>query len=121
MRVTRRGREGRPGIVRATVPQTRVHPPNPCSPPPPTPPPSPFPSCDTVFAVPGDYNLIRECKEERGERGRRLCAGILTFFSPPPAPPVLDQLIKAAPALRMRYTCNELNAGYAADGYARCK
>ena len=48
--------------------------------------------CDTVFAVPGDYNLL-----------------------------LLDQLIKAAPALKMRYTCNELNAGYAADGYARTK
>lgn len=40
------------------------------------------------------------------------------------APPpflVLDQLIKSAPVLKLRYTCNELNAGYAADGYARAK
>ena len=31
---------------------------------------------------------------------------------------LLDQLIKE-PQLRMRCTANELNAGYAADGYAR--
>ncbi|KAK9830951.1 hypothetical protein WJX81_001721 [Elliptochloris bilobata] len=41
------------------------------------------------FAVPGDFNLV-----------------------------LLDQMIKE-PKLRMINTCNELNAGYAADGYAR--
>ena len=41
------------------------------------------------FAVPGDYNLI-----------------------------LLDELLKN-PALKMISCCNELNAGYAADGYAR--
>jgi pyruvate decarboxylase len=41
------------------------------------------------FTVPGDFNLV-----------------------------LLDQLI-AQPALRMIGCCNELNAGYAADGYAR--
>jgi len=43
------------------------------------------------FGVPGDYNLI-----------------------------LLDQLIRR-PGLRMIGCCNELNAGYAADGYARVK
>lgn len=46
---------------------------------------------DTVFAVPGDYNLI-----------------------------LLDQLIKDE-RLKVVYTCNELNAGYAADGYSRAR
>lgn len=46
---------------------------------------------DTVFAVPGDYNLI-----------------------------LLDQLIKDE-RLKVIYTCNELNAGYAADGYSRAR
>lgn len=41
------------------------------------------------FGVPGDYNLV-----------------------------LLDELLKE-PALRMVGCCNELNAGYAADGYAR--
>lgn len=41
------------------------------------------------FAIPGDYNLI-----------------------------LLDELLKN-PKLRMINCCNELNAGYAADGYAR--
>ena len=41
------------------------------------------------FSVPGDYNLV-----------------------------LLDQLL-AVPELRMIGCCNELNAGYAADGYAR--
>lgn len=43
------------------------------------------------FGVPGDYNLV-----------------------------LLDQLI-SEPALSMISCCNELNAGYAADGYARAK
>ncbi|KAL6765735.1 thiamine diphosphate-binding protein [Haematococcus lacustris] len=47
--------------------------------------------CTTAFAVPGDYNLL-----------------------------LLDQLLKH-PALEMVWCCNELNAGYAADGYARAK
>ncbi len=41
------------------------------------------------FTVPGDYNLI-----------------------------LLDELLKN-PDLQMISCCNELNAGYAADGYAR--
>ncbi len=41
------------------------------------------------FAIPGDYNLI-----------------------------LLDELLKV-PDFREYYCCNELNAGYAADGYAR--
>jgi TPP-dependent 2-oxoacid decarboxylase len=41
------------------------------------------------FAVPGDYNLV-----------------------------LLDELLKN-PRLKMISCCNELNAGYAADGYAR--
>lgn len=41
------------------------------------------------FAVPGDYNLV-----------------------------LLDEVLKS-PDLRMISCCNELNAGYAADGYAR--
>ena len=41
------------------------------------------------FAVPGDYNLI-----------------------------LLDEFLKN-PNLQMISCCNELNAGYAADGYAR--
>ncbi|XP_042424246.1 pyruvate decarboxylase 1-like [Zingiber officinale] len=44
-----------------------------------------------VFAVPGDFNLT-----------------------------LLDHLI-AEPALRVIGCCNEINAGYAADGYARCR
>uniref|UniRef100_A0A8R7PLQ3 pyruvate decarboxylase n=1 Tax=Triticum urartu TaxID=4572 RepID=A0A8R7PLQ3_TRIUA len=44
-----------------------------------------------VFAVPGDFNLT-----------------------------LLDHLI-AEPGLRLVSCCNELNAGYAADGYARAK
>ncbi|KAM0889033.1 hypothetical protein ACQ4PT_027964 [Festuca glaucescens] len=44
-----------------------------------------------VFAVPGDFNLT-----------------------------LLDHLI-AEPGLRLIGCCNELNAGYAADGYARAK
>ncbi|XBI88488.1 hypothetical protein VPH35_026453 [Triticum aestivum] len=44
-----------------------------------------------VFAVPGDFNLA-----------------------------LLDHLI-AEPGLRLMGCCNELNAGYAADGYARAK
>lgn len=43
------------------------------------------------FTVPGDYNLV-----------------------------LLDQFLKV-PGLRMYNCCNELNAGYAADGYARMK
>jgi TPP-dependent 2-oxoacid decarboxylase len=43
------------------------------------------------FGVPGDYNLV-----------------------------LLDELIKQ-PGLRMVGCCNELNAGYAADGYARVR
>ncbi|DBA80991.1 TPA: Pyruvate decarboxylase 3 [Trebouxia sp. C0005] len=43
------------------------------------------------FAVPGDYNLV-----------------------------LLDQLLKE-PKLNMINACNELNAGYAADGYARAR
>ena len=46
---------------------------------------------DDFFGVPGDYNLI-----------------------------LLDELIKR-PGLRMIGCCNELNAGYAADGYARVR
>jgi len=45
--------------------------------------------CTTVFGVPGDFNLL-----------------------------LLDQLIKH-PQLNAVWCCNELNAGYAADGYAR--
>ncbi|GLC35760.1 hypothetical protein PLESTB_000491400 [Pleodorina starrii] len=45
--------------------------------------------CTTCFAVPGDFNLL-----------------------------LLDQLLKQ-PQLDMVWCCNELNAGYAADGYAR--
>lgn len=45
--------------------------------------------CTTAFAVPGDFNLL-----------------------------LLDQLLKQ-PKLDMVWCCNELNAGYAADGYAR--
>ncbi|EFJ47109.1 hypothetical protein VOLCADRAFT_105183 [Volvox carteri f. nagariensis] len=45
--------------------------------------------CTTCFAVPGDFNLL-----------------------------LLDQLLKQ-PELNMVWCCNELNAGYAADGYAR--
>ncbi|GIL72666.1 hypothetical protein Vretifemale_2997, partial [Volvox reticuliferus] len=45
--------------------------------------------CTTCFAVPGDFNLL-----------------------------LLDQLLKQ-PELDMVWCCNELNAGYAADGYAR--
>ncbi|KAG2499244.1 hypothetical protein HYH03_002823 [Edaphochlamys debaryana] len=45
--------------------------------------------CNHVFAVPGDFNLL-----------------------------LLDQLLKH-PDLDMVWCCNELNAGYAADGYAR--
>ncbi|XP_031498140.1 pyruvate decarboxylase 2-like [Nymphaea colorata] len=44
-----------------------------------------------VFSVPGDFNLT-----------------------------LLDHLI-AEPGLKLIGCCNELNAGYAADGYARCK
>jgi len=44
-----------------------------------------------VFAVPGDFNLT-----------------------------LLDHLI-AEPGLRLVGCCNELNAGYAADGYARAR
>lgn len=44
-----------------------------------------------VFAVPGDFNLT-----------------------------LLDHLI-AEPGLRVVGCCNELNAGYAADGYARAR
>ncbi len=43
------------------------------------------------FAIPGDYNLI-----------------------------LLDELLKF-PEMKQLYCCNELNAGYAADGYARAK
>ncbi|KAL3161234.1 Pyruvate decarboxylase 1 [Trebouxia sp. C0009 RCD-2024] len=46
---------------------------------------------EDFFAVPGDYNLV-----------------------------LLDQLLKE-PRLNMINTCNELNAGYAADGYARAR
>lgn len=46
---------------------------------------------EDFFAVPGDYNLV-----------------------------LLDQLLKE-PKLKMINTCNELNAGYAADGYARAR
>jgi len=45
--------------------------------------------CNTAFAVPGDFNLL-----------------------------LLDQLLKHK-ELDMVWCCNELNAGYAADGYAR--
>ncbi|KAG2442996.1 hypothetical protein HYH02_009412 [Chlamydomonas schloesseri] len=45
--------------------------------------------CTTCFAVPGDFNLL-----------------------------LLDQLLKQ-PELSLVWCCNELNAGYAADGYAR--
>ncbi|KAH9563877.1 hypothetical protein CY35_05G147200 [Sphagnum magellanicum] len=44
-----------------------------------------------IFGVPGDFNLL-----------------------------LLDQLL-ADPDLELRGCCNELNAGYAADGYARCR
>lgn len=47
--------------------------------------------CTDFFAVPGDFNLV-----------------------------LLDQLIEE-PKLKMVGCCNELNAGYAADGYARAK
>ncbi|GAQ86799.1 pyruvate decarboxylase [Klebsormidium nitens] len=47
--------------------------------------------CSEFFTVPGDFNLV-----------------------------LLDQLLQE-PKLRMINTCNELNAGYAADGYARAK
>ncbi|KAF5833071.1 putative pyruvate decarboxylase [Dunaliella salina] len=47
--------------------------------------------CTTAFGVPGDFNLL-----------------------------LLDQLLKH-PQLQMVWCCNELNAGYAADGYARRK
>ncbi|QDZ23792.1 pyruvate decarboxylase [Chloropicon primus] len=46
---------------------------------------------EDFFCVPGDYNLV-----------------------------LLDQLL-VVPGLRMINCCNELNAGYAADGYARVK
>jgi len=46
---------------------------------------------DSYFAIPGDYNLA-----------------------------LLDELLKR-PDLNMINCCNELNAGYAADGYARIK
>jgi len=45
--------------------------------------------CHTAFAVPGDFNLL-----------------------------LLDQLL-TKPELDMVWCCNELNAGYAADGFAR--
>ena len=45
--------------------------------------------CHTAFAVPGDFNLL-----------------------------LLDQLL-TKPELNVAWTCNELNAGYAADGFAR--
>ncbi|CAM6034398.1 unnamed protein product [Sphagnum compactum] len=44
-----------------------------------------------VFTVPGDFNLL-----------------------------LLDELL-ADPEIQLRGCCNELNAGYAADGYARCR
>jgi pyruvate decarboxylase len=44
-----------------------------------------------VFMVPGDFNLL-----------------------------LLDELL-ADPEIQLRGCCNELNAGYAADGYARCR
>jgi pyruvate decarboxylase len=44
-----------------------------------------------VFSVPGDFNLL-----------------------------LLDELL-ADPEIQLRGCCNELNAGYAADGYARCR
>jgi pyruvate decarboxylase len=44
-----------------------------------------------VFTVPGDFNLL-----------------------------LLDELL-ADPEIELRGCCNELNAGYAADGYARCR
>ena len=43
------------------------------------------------FAIPGDYNLL-----------------------------LLDEMLKI-PDLQQLYCCNELNAGYAADGYARAR
>lgn len=43
-------------------------------------------------AIPGDYNLV-----------------------------LLDQLLKFQPDLRLISCCNELDAGYAADGYARAQ
>jgi indolepyruvate decarboxylase len=46
---------------------------------------------EEYFAIPGDYNLL-----------------------------LLDELLKSS-GLQPRYCCNELNAGYAADGYARAK
>jgi len=45
--------------------------------------------CHTAFAVPGDFNLL-----------------------------LLDQML-TKPELNLAWTCNELNAGYAADGFAR--
>ena len=53
--------------------------------------------------------------------GQRLVeAGLRDFFTVPGdfTLVLLDQLI-ATPGLRMISCCNELNAGYAADGYAR--
>lgn len=47
--------------------------------------------CADVFAVPGDFNM-----------------------------PLLDELLKNR-NVRVRNCCNELNAGFAADGYARAK
>ncbi|MEW5309626.1 MAG: hypothetical protein WDW38_001503 [Sanguina aurantia] len=47
--------------------------------------------CTHAFGVPGDFNLL-----------------------------LLDQLLKV-PELNMVWCCNELNAGYAADGFARGK
>ncbi len=46
---------------------------------------------EKYFAIPGDYNLL-----------------------------LLDEMLKF-PQMQQLYCCNELNAGYAADGYARAK
>ena len=67
--------------------------------------------CHTAFAVPGDFNLLlldqMLTKPEVGEPWLR-----------PHEDRICHSLFRPL-QLNLAWTCNELNAGYAADGFAR--
>ena len=103
---------------------------------------------DTVFAVPGDYNLILLDQLIKVKREIFLIFSVffLSLLLPPPSsssssshalsfsfplsfPLFLSVILKnnenhknkQDKRLKVIYTCNELNAGYAADGYSRAR
>ena len=73
--------------------------------------------CDTFYTVPGDFNLVQRARAVGTDACR---CGKLAGSQPATPQGFLDELLKE-PRLKMVNTCNELNAAYAADGYARVK